>query len=222
MFALVAKTEGEPEWGVGILNAYLRAAEDEQQPGADRQTKKKTLSVYDAARAPNNELFDPQPDAACLRAHYKALCQGLDQLVVEGIEKVRRVAELCEFGMAGDVLAFDQIVSGITSPHLQRTFFRMGKDFLQKALGVASEGERVEHALQQLSGAQVDAVYIASDARWRLCSPNYSRCHAKWRPSTPSFSARWRRRDFSCVLLLALRCCVLLVKRRFSAVSSVL
>ncbi|KAH8033456.1 hypothetical protein HPB51_012909 [Rhipicephalus microplus] len=121
-------------------NTYLRAAEDEQQPGSDRPTKETVLSVYDAALALLNELFDPQPDAACLRTHFKALHQGPNQSVVKFIQEVRRVQKLCEFGTVGDILAFDQLVSGIASPYLQRIFFKMGKDFsLQMALDVARE-----------------------------------------------------------------------------------
>ncbi|KAL1472729.1 hypothetical protein MTO96_039145 [Rhipicephalus appendiculatus] len=145
--------------GVEGLNAYLRAAEDEQQPGADRPTQEETPNVYDAALALLSQLFDPQPDAACLRAHFKTLRQGPDESAVQFIQEVRRVAKLCEFGTASDILAFDEIVSGIASPHLQRTFFKMGKDFsVQKALDVAREEERVDRALLQLSGVQVDAV----------------------------------------------------------------
>ncbi|KAL1446376.1 hypothetical protein MTO96_044608 [Rhipicephalus appendiculatus] len=62
-----------------LLNAYLRAAEEEQQPGADRPTQEETPNVYDDALALLSQLFDPQPDAACLRAHFKALRQGPDE-----------------------------------------------------------------------------------------------------------------------------------------------
>ncbi|KAL1477059.1 hypothetical protein MTO96_036056, partial [Rhipicephalus appendiculatus] len=145
--------------GVEGLNAYLRAVEDEQQPGADRPTQEETPNVYDAALTLLSQLFDPQPDAACLRARFKALCQGPDESAVQFIQEVRRVAKLCEFGAASDILAFDQIISGIASPHLKRTFYKMGKDFtVQKALDIAKEDERVDRALLQLSGVQVDAV----------------------------------------------------------------
>ncbi|KAL1479486.1 hypothetical protein MTO96_051804 [Rhipicephalus appendiculatus] len=145
--------------GVEGLNAYLRAAEDEQQPGADRPTQEETPNVYDAALTLLSQLFDPQPDAACLRARFKTLCQGPDESAVQFIQEVRRVAKLCEFGAASDILAYDQIVSGIASPHLKMTFYKMGKDFtVQKALDIAKEEERVDRALLQLSGVQVDAV----------------------------------------------------------------
>ncbi|KAL1476076.1 hypothetical protein MTO96_036787 [Rhipicephalus appendiculatus] len=145
--------------GVEGLNAYLRAAEDEQQPGADRPTHEETPNVYDAALALLSRLFDSQPDAACLRAHFKTLRQGPDESAVQFIQEVRRVAKLCEFGAASDILAFDQIISGIASPHLKRTFYKMGKDFtVQKALHIAKEEELVDRALLQLSGVQVDAV----------------------------------------------------------------
>ncbi|KAH8036169.1 hypothetical protein HPB51_018583 [Rhipicephalus microplus] len=109
--------------GIERLSTYLCATKDEQQPGVDRPTKETTLSVYDAALALLNELFDPQLDAACQCAHFKALCQGPDQSAVEFIQEVRRVAKLCEFGAAGDILAFDQIVSGIVLPQLKINFF---------------------------------------------------------------------------------------------------
>ncbi|KAL1482639.1 hypothetical protein MTO96_033666 [Rhipicephalus appendiculatus] len=135
--------------GVEGLNAYLRAAEDEQQPGADRPTREETPNVYEAALALLNQLCDSQSDTACLRAHFKAMRQGPDESAVQFIQEVRRVAKLCEFGAASDILAFDQIVSGIASPHLQRIFFKMGKDFsVQKALDVAIEEERVDRAHQ--------------------------------------------------------------------------
>ncbi|XP_049271644.1 uncharacterized protein LOC125758447 [Rhipicephalus sanguineus] len=145
--------------GVEGLNTYLRAAEDEQQPGADRPTQEETPNVYDAALALLSQLFDPQPDAACLRARFKALCQGPDESAVQFIHEVRRLAKLCEFGAASDILAYDQIVSGIASPQLKRTFYKLGKDFtVQKALDIAKEEERVDRALLQLSGVQVDTV----------------------------------------------------------------
>ncbi|XP_037508787.1 uncharacterized protein LOC119385417 [Rhipicephalus sanguineus] len=147
--------------GVEGLNTYLRAAEDEQQPGADRPTQEETPNVYDAALALLSQLFDPQPDAACLRARFKALCQGPDESAVQFIHEVRRLAKLCEFGAASDILAYDQIVSGIASPQLKRTFCKLGKDFtVQKALDIAKEEERVDRALLQLSGVQVDAVSL--------------------------------------------------------------
>ncbi|KAL1414856.1 hypothetical protein MTO96_007118 [Rhipicephalus appendiculatus] len=110
--------------GVEELNTYLRAAEDELQPGADRPTQEETTNVYEAALALLNKLFDPQPDAACLRAQFKALRQRPDESAVQFIQEVRREAKLGEFGAASDILAFDQIVSGIASPHLQRIFSR--------------------------------------------------------------------------------------------------
>ncbi|KAH8029272.1 hypothetical protein HPB51_024697 [Rhipicephalus microplus] len=144
--------------GVGGLNTYLHAAKDEPQSGADRPTQETTPDVFDAAHALLNELFDPHPDAACLRDHFKALRQGPDQSAVELIQEVRRVAKLCEFGAAGDIFAFDQMVSGIVSPQLL-TFFKMGKGFtLQKALDVAREKECVDSKMLQLSGVQVNAV----------------------------------------------------------------
>lgn len=45
------------------LDTYLRAAEDEQQPGADWPTRETTTDVFDAAPVLFNELFDSQPDA---------------------------------------------------------------------------------------------------------------------------------------------------------------
>ncbi|KAL1486627.1 hypothetical protein MTO96_031315 [Rhipicephalus appendiculatus] len=132
-------------------------------------------NVYDTALALLSQLFDSQPDAACLRAHFKTLRQGPDESAVQFIQEVRRLAKLCEFGAASDILAFDQIVSGIGSPHLKRTFFKMGKDFtVQKALDVAREEERVDRALLQLSGSISRRRVVASDSRWRRSSPNSS------------------------------------------------
>ncbi|XP_075750334.1 uncharacterized protein LOC142817155 [Rhipicephalus microplus] len=121
-------------------------AKDEQQPGAYRPTKETTPNVYGADLALLNEIFDPHLDAACLRAHFEALRHGSDQSAVEFIQELGRVAKLCEFGVASDILAYDEIVSGIASPHLQRTFFKMGKDLTQ------------QKALLQLLGLNVDAV----------------------------------------------------------------
>ncbi|KAH8030150.1 hypothetical protein HPB51_006582 [Rhipicephalus microplus] len=113
--------------GVEGLNTYLHATEDEQQPGADRPTQETTPNVYDAALVVLNKIFDPQSDAAFLCAHFKALRQGPDQLAVEFIHDVRRVAKLCEFSAAGDIFAFDQTVSGNASPHLQSIFLRWAR-----------------------------------------------------------------------------------------------
>lgn len=98
----------------------------------------------------------------------KFLRQRPDETAVEFIQ-VQRQVKLCEFGAAGELLAFDQIVTGISSPHLQRAFFKMGKDFtVQKALSVAREEERVDRALEQFSAAHVDSV---SSRRVKMAFP---------------------------------------------------
>ncbi|KAL1471255.1 hypothetical protein MTO96_023766 [Rhipicephalus appendiculatus] len=129
--------------GIEGLSSYLRATENELQPGTDQQTQEETTDVYKASLALLDKIFDPQPDAACLHAQFKALRQRPDESTVQLIQEVRPVAKLCEFGAASDMLAFDQIVSGITSPHLPRAFYKMGKEFsVQKALDMAREEER--------------------------------------------------------------------------------
>ncbi|KAH8033850.1 hypothetical protein HPB51_016622 [Rhipicephalus microplus] len=132
-----------------------------REPTMEPTQETTCTNVYDAVLALLNDLFGPQPDAACLRTHFNpssALRQGPDHSAVEFIQEVRRVVKLCEFGAAGDILAFDQIVSGIASPHLQRMVFKMGKDFtLLKVLDVAREEERVDHALLQLRLVHTEA-----------------------------------------------------------------
>ncbi|KAH6945017.1 hypothetical protein HPB50_006743 [Hyalomma asiaticum] len=139
--------------GVDGLNCYLRAVDEEQQPGADRGTPE---DAYNATLDALKRIFNPHQDPACVRAQFKYLCQRPDETAVEFIQEVQRQVKLCEFGAAGELLAFDQIVTGISSMQLQRTFFKMGKDFtVQKALSVAREEERVDRALQQFSGAHM-------------------------------------------------------------------
>ncbi|KAH8031320.1 hypothetical protein HPB51_016212 [Rhipicephalus microplus] len=190
--------------GVEGLNTYLRTTKDEQQSGADRPTQETTFTnVYDAVLALLNEIFDPQSDVACLHVHFEALRQGPDltQGFVEFIQEVRRVAKLCELGWAGDIIAIDQIVSGIASPHLQRNIFKMGKDFTLGARRSERGGACRLHSYLERKSMQCCRV------RWRLNSPSHSRCQAKWQPSSPSFVARWRWQDFFFVHLLALPCC---------------
>ncbi|KAH6933758.1 hypothetical protein HPB50_018069 [Hyalomma asiaticum] len=142
--------------GVEGLNRFLREVDEEQLPGADRETPE---DAYSATLDLLERVFNPGQHPACVRTQFKFLRQRPDETAVEFIQEVQRQVKLCEFGAAGEFLVFDQIVTGISSPHLQRVFFKMGKDFtVQKALSVAREEERVDRALEQLSGAHVDSV----------------------------------------------------------------
>ncbi|KAH8034384.1 hypothetical protein HPB51_023514 [Rhipicephalus microplus] len=149
------------------LNTYMRAAEDE--PGADQPTQATTCTnLYDAALARLNEIFDPQADLACLRAHFRALRQGPDQLVVEFIQEVRRTAKLCEFGVAGDILAFDQIVA---AP--QKNCFEDGQKL--HTTGGARRSERGRARLPRVATVIESASrrsVVASDSRWGTSLPS--------------------------------------------------
>ncbi|KAL1476679.1 hypothetical protein MTO96_018245 [Rhipicephalus appendiculatus] len=141
------------QWKQAIKNYMIASVPPTYLPfigrGADREPP---ADAYKAALADLDKLFDSPQDPVCVRAYFKSLRQRPDESAVQFILEVRRMAKLCDFGTVSDVLAFDQIVSGITSPHLQRTFFKMGKDFtVKKALDVACEEERVDHVLQHFS-----------------------------------------------------------------------
>ncbi|KAL1476852.1 hypothetical protein MTO96_036187 [Rhipicephalus appendiculatus] len=138
---MVGHVEDEPQ-----LTTAWATPEDAQD------AHKSTLEQLDA-------IFDTKIDPACLRATFKKLRQGPDESSVQFIQEVRRLARLCVFGAATDVLAFDQVVAGIASPQLQREFFKMGRNFtIQKALDLAREEERVDRTLLHFSSLQVDAI----------------------------------------------------------------
>ncbi|KAL1454690.1 hypothetical protein MTO96_043715 [Rhipicephalus appendiculatus] len=143
----------------GGWNRYLRMVEDEPQPASGGETQDAVQDAYLATLKKLDAIYDEQLDPTGLRAAFKALRQGPDESAVQFILEVRRLARLCNFGATSDILAFDQIVAGIASPHLKRKFFKMGQEFtIQKALNVAKEEERVDRALQQVSALTIDAV----------------------------------------------------------------
>ncbi|KAH6921098.1 hypothetical protein HPB50_027915 [Hyalomma asiaticum] len=98
--------------GVEGLNCYLRAVDEEQQPGADRET------LEDAGN------LQPTPGSGYIR-------QRPVETAVDFIQEVQRqvkpTVKLCEFGAAGELLAFDQIAAGISSPQLQDGAPRLGR-----------------------------------------------------------------------------------------------
>lgn len=61
-------------------------------------------------------IFNPHQDLACVRTQFKYVRQRPDETAVEFIQEVQRQVKLCEFGAAADLLAFDQILTGISSP----------------------------------------------------------------------------------------------------------
>ncbi|KAH6919467.1 hypothetical protein HPB50_029544 [Hyalomma asiaticum] len=105
--------------GVEGLNRFLRALDEEQQPGADRETPD---DAYNATLDVLERVFNPRQHPACVRTQF-FLRQWPDETAVEFIQEVQRQVKLCEFGAAVEFAAFDQIVTGISSPHLQGAFF---------------------------------------------------------------------------------------------------
>ncbi|KAL1468103.1 hypothetical protein MTO96_041699 [Rhipicephalus appendiculatus] len=149
--------------GIEGLNRYLRVVEDEPQPASGGGTQDAVQDAYLATLKRLDAIYDEQLDPTCLRAAFKALRQGPVESAVQFILEVRRLTRLWRhfrhFGATSDILAFDQIVAGIASPHLKRKFFKMGQEFtIQKAMDVAKEEERVDRALQQVSALTIDAV----------------------------------------------------------------
>lgn len=102
--------------GIEGLNCYLCAIDEEQKPGANRET------LEDAYRTTLNALermFNPHQDLACVCTQFKYLRQRPDETTVEFTLEVQWQVKLCEFGVASEPLAFDQIVTGISSPQLK-------------------------------------------------------------------------------------------------------
>ncbi|KAL1484311.1 hypothetical protein MTO96_032641 [Rhipicephalus appendiculatus] len=100
-----------------VEDRYLRAVEDEPQPGVDRSTPEDAQDACKAGLVQLDAIFDPQPDPACLLAKFKALRQGPDESAIQFIQEIRRLARLCDFYAASDVLAFDQIASSSSRRH---------------------------------------------------------------------------------------------------------
>ncbi|KAL1485132.1 hypothetical protein MTO96_032155, partial [Rhipicephalus appendiculatus] len=131
-------------------------------------------------------IYDKQLDPTCLRAAFKALRQGPDESAVQFILEVRTLARLCNFGATSDILAFDQIVAGIVSPHLKRKFFKMGQEYtIQKVLDVAKEEERVDRRTSASVCVDNRRCFFASDASWRRRASPTARSRSTWRPSSP-------------------------------------
>ncbi|KAH8018860.1 hypothetical protein HPB51_012889 [Rhipicephalus microplus] len=75
-----------------------------------------------------------------------------------------------------------------------------------RVLGANERGGARRPRVAAVIGSTSRRRVVVFNARWRLSSPNYLKCRAKRRPSSPSFTAKWRRRDF-CVHRFTLRCC---------------
>ncbi|KAL1444210.1 hypothetical protein MTO96_045619, partial [Rhipicephalus appendiculatus] len=103
-------------FGVEGLGIYLRAAEEETQPGTDRGTQNEASGTCKATLNFLYQCFDLQQDPAFVQAYFKSMRQRRVETTVPFIQNVKRQSKLCNFGAGADVMAFDLIVTGIASP----------------------------------------------------------------------------------------------------------